>query len=181
MKQYKRVGMVARWRPVHVGQAHALHALCDLAETAVIGVGSSNRYNVRNPFTVEETTDMLVLALDGIRNYQILSVSDLDDGRRWRGMILDLFGELDRFVTDNPYVADLLKDDYTVIRPVELIAPQDQVRVDGASVRAMMARGEAWQAWVPDKVARYIQHNQLDKRFRKEFGLETLALQTIIQ
>ena len=96
-------------------------------------------------------------------------------------MVLELFGKLDLFVTDNPYVASLLKNDYRIIRPVELIPSDQQVRVDGSMVRAMMAKGEGWQAWVEERCVNYIQKNKLDERFRREFGLETLAMQTIIQ
>jgi nicotinamide-nucleotide adenylyltransferase len=181
MKRFKRVGMVARWRPVHLGQAGILHALCDLGEKILIGIGSSNRYNARNPFTLEETRAMLNLVLERYDHYHLIAVPDLDDGPRWREMVLDLFGDLDCFVTDNPYVANLLGNDYPIIRPVELIKHGEQVHVDGTIVRAMMARGEAWQGWVPEVIADYIQQNELDKRFRREFGLETLALQTIIQ
>ena len=38
-----------------------------------------------------------------------------------------------------------------------------------------MARGEAWQELVPPEVAAFIENNGLDERFRREFGLETLA------
>ena len=173
--------MIARWKPVHLGQAAVLHALCDRAEKAVIGIGSSNRYNARNPFTVEETQDMLHLELGAHQNYDLISVPDFDDGPRWRTMVLESLGKLDVFVTDNPYVATLLRDDYRLVRPVQLISPEEQARIDGATVRAMMARGEEWQAWVPAKIGIYIRQNGLEERFRREFGLETLALETLIQ
>lgn len=178
--KYARIGMVARWRPVHNGQAAVLRALCSSAREILIGIGSSNRYNARNPFTLSETEDMLRLTLDGQANARLIPVPDLDDGPRWRLMLLDLFGPLDLFVTDNPYVANLLREDYPLCRPVELVPLNERVRVDGSMVRAAMARGERWQAWVPEKVAEYIQSNGLDLRFRAEFGLETLAMATVI-
>ncbi len=168
--------MVARWRPVHRGHALVLHALCDRAAQALIGIGSSNRYNLRNPFTLKETSDMIRLALDGRENYTLIPVPDLDDGPRWRLMILDLFGPLDLFVTANPYVASLLAEDYRVVRPVELIAADEQIALDGTMVRSEMARGDGWRDLVPPTVADYIAAWRLDERFRREFGLETLAL-----
>jgi cytidyltransferase-like protein len=91
-KRFDRIGMVARWKPVHLGHLAVLHALCEQANHALIGIGSANRYNARNPFTLEETTDMLRLALAGYDNYTLVPVPDLDDGPRWRLMLLDLFG-----------------------------------------------------------------------------------------
>jgi nicotinamide-nucleotide adenylyltransferase len=171
----KRIGMIARWKPVHLGHAAILRALRSHAERVLVGIGSSNRYNLRNPFTLEETKDMLDLVLDQPNSYELIPVPDLDDGPRWRIMVMDIFGALDLFVTDNPYVANLLRGDYRIIRPVELIPPADHIRVDGTTVRAMMARGEAWESLVPEAVAQYIKSNQLDVRFRNEFGLETIV------
>jgi len=105
----KKIGMIARWKPVHVGHAAILRALPSHAERALIGMGSSNRYNLRNPFTLEETKEMLNLVLDRSNSYDLIPVPDLDDGPRWRGMVKDIFGALDLFVTDNPYVANLLR------------------------------------------------------------------------
>jgi nicotinamide-nucleotide adenylyltransferase len=190
-KPYHRIAMIARWRPVHAGQVAVLRALCASAEKVLIGIGSSNRYNARNPFTLEETEDMLRLALEerGLlreehpRNdggVEIVAVPDLDDGPRWRDMVKGLFGALDMFVTDNPYVANLMKDIYRLAKPVELVPPEARVRVDGSMVRARMARGERWQDWVPARCVEYIESRGLDERFRREFGLQTLAMETVV-
>jgi len=199
--RFARLGMIARWRPVHRGHLAVLRALCDAAAEALIGIGSANRYNLRNPFTLEETTDMLRLALAGRggseaadretrsvsplaphrrENYRLIPVPDLDDGPRWRVMVREMFGPLDAFVTDNPYVASLLREDYRLLRPVELIAETDRVAIDGTMVRAAMARGGEWQRFVPPEVAAYMTARGLDERFRREFGLQTLALETMI-
>ncbi len=175
MPTFTRLGMVARWKPVHRGHLPVLRALCQQSDHALIGVGSSNRYNLRNPFTLAETTDMLRLALEGFDNYTLLPIPDLDDGPRWRAMILELFGTLDAFVTDNPYVFHLLETDYRLIRPVNLVPLNERIPIDGTQVRHVMACGDGWRELVPEPVAGYIAKNRLDERFRREFGLEALA------
>ena len=119
---------------------------------------------------------MIRLALPGRDNYTLIPVPDLDDGPRWRLMIRDLFGPLDLFVTANPYVASLLAKDYRIVEPVELILEDERIAVDGTMVRREMARGTAWRDLVPKEIADYIALRQLDERFRREFGLQTLAL-----
>jgi nicotinamide-nucleotide adenylyltransferase len=178
---YQRIAMIARWKPVHLGHQVILRALCELGKKTFIGIGSSNRYNIRNPFTLEETRSMIQLALAGYDNYDLIPVPDLDDGPRWRVMVKEMFGDLDLFVTDNPYVTNLLKNDYRITRPVELIPLNEHIRVDGAMVRERMARDEDWASLVPQNIAAYIKSNRLDVRFREEFGLQTLALETFIQ
>ena len=179
--RFGRVGIVARWQPVHCGHTPVLRAICDRASQALVGIGSSNRYGLRNPFTLEETTDMVRLALAGRENYTLIPVPDLDDGPRWRLMVIEMFGSLDLFVTANPYVASLLAADYRVVRPVKLVPEEERVAIDGSMVRREMARGEGWRELVPREVADYIATRRLDERFRREFGLQTLALDTVIE
>ncbi|OGO18500.1 MAG: hypothetical protein A2Z14_19875 [Chloroflexi bacterium RBG_16_48_8] len=176
---FERIGMVARWQPVHSGHVPVLHALCSRAKHALIGIGSTNRYNMRNPFTLDERMDMLRLVLSEWENYTFIAVPDLDDGPRWREMVKDLFGPLDVFVTENPYVTSLLVEDYKVIQPFELIPESQRIAIDGSLVRRAMAQGEGWQDFVPSEIEDFIAVRRLDKRFRREFGLQTLALETI--
>ncbi len=176
----ERIGMVARWQPVHHGHIPVLRALCHHAAHALIGIGSINRHTARNPFSLAERTDMIRLALDGWDNYSLIPIPDLDDGPRWRALVVDLLSPLDLFVTDNPYVASLLAADYKIIKPVELIPEQARIAVNGTRVRREMARGDGWRDLVPHEIADYIADRQIDDRFRHEFGLQTLALDTII-
>ncbi len=174
-----RIGMVARWQPVHLGHVAVLRALCRNSGQALIGIGSSNRHNLRTPFTLLETMDMIRLVLRDTPNYSLISVPDLDDGSRWRLMIMGLFGALDGLVTENPYVAHLMRGDYPIVLPVSLVDPADTIAVDGRMVRREMARGDRWRRLVPPAVADYIMERKLDERFRREFGLQTLALDTV--
>ncbi len=173
--RFGRVGMIARWRPVHRGHASVLHGLCRESERVLIGIGSSNRHDLRNPFTAAEAADMIRLVLGESEDCTIDEIPDLDDGPRWRAMVVDRWGALDAFVTDNPYVAHLLGQDYRIVKPVAFVPEPERVAIDGTRVRQAMARGEAWQALVPPAVAAYLEARGLDARFRREFGLATLA------
>jgi nicotinamide-nucleotide adenylyltransferase len=175
-KPFKRIAMIARWKPVHLGQAAVIRGLCDAAESVTLGIGSSNRYNARNPFTLIETEEMLAIALAGRENVSVIPVPDLDDGPRWRLMVREILGEnLDLFVTDNPYVANLLTEFYRIERPVAFVPLNERIRVNGTMVREAIARGEDWQTLVPPEIAEYISSRKLDERIRREFGLQILA------
>ena len=177
---FENMGIVARWQPVHIGHLAVLHALCEHTNHALIGIGSSNTYDYRSPFTLEETKDMLKLALGNRQNYTLIPIPDLHDGPKWHKMVLGLFGKLDLFLTDNPYVAALMRPVYPVERPVVLVPEEERVAVSGTMVRQEIARGGDWQTLVPEEIAAYIQKNKLDQRFKQEFGLQTLALETVI-
>jgi nicotinamide-nucleotide adenylyltransferase len=166
--------MVARWKPVHLGHAAVLEALLEHADEVLIGIGSSNRYDVRNPFTAEESEAMIRLVVED--HCTIVPVPDLGHGPRWRAMVSEMFGPLDLFVTANDYVRDLMREVYRVAHPVTLVAPERRIPLDATAVRRAMAQGEGWREMVPPQVATWIEGEGLDRRFRREFGLATLAL-----
>jgi nicotinamide-nucleotide adenylyltransferase len=181
MVQFNRIAIIARWQPVHLGHTPVLHGLCRHAKEVLIGIGSANRHNYRNPFSVEERIGMLDSVLSSWDHYSLIPVEDLDDGPRWQVLVQDLFGKLDAFVTANPYVESLLENIYNVIHPIEFVPADQRIAIDGAMVRLAMARGGDWQTMVPVEIREFIDRNRLDDRFRKEFGLETLAIQGMIR
>ncbi len=177
-----RVGVIGRFKPLHNGGALMLEAICENADQVVIGLGSSNKYNVRNPFTVEESAGMIQAHLSPrFSNYQLVPVPDFghipefSDGKKWKEYVKEQFGFLDYFVSDNAYASELLKDTYKIIHPTALIPPEQHLKIRATEVRLKMARYENWQALVPEAVANYLETNGLVDRFRKEFGLQTIA------
>jgi len=182
MKEFHRLGFIGRFKPLHKGAALALETLCEKAEHVIIGIGSANKYNMRNPFTAEESGDMIDLFLSQrFDNYEIMYIPDsghipeYNDGQQWRRTVRQAFGELDYFASGNDYVKSLLGNDYNLIHPASLIPKEKQMFVKATQVRVAMARNENWQQYVPGTVANYLQQNNLVERFQKEFGLETLA------
>lgn len=171
-----RLGMVARWKPVHRGHAAVLQSLLERADHVRLGLGSSNRYGLQNPFTAAESAEMIRRVLGPPARYDLVEVPDLGHGPRWRAMVAELFGPLDLFVTANPYVRELMREIYRVVHPVTLVPPERRLPVDGTAVRRAMARGEEWREMVPPEVATYLQEEGLVRRFRSELGLATLEL-----
>jgi nicotinamide-nucleotide adenylyltransferase len=173
--RFGRIGTIARWKPVHLGHAAVLQSLAERAEEVLIGVGSTNRYDLRNPFGPEESEEMIRRAMGDRRGYRLVRVPDLGQGPRWRSMVETLFGPLELFVTANAYVRDLLRNVYPIAHPVWLIPPERRVALNATMVRQEMARGDAWRDLVPPAVASYLESAGLVERLRREFGPETLA------
>ncbi|MCM2325060.1 MAG: adenylyltransferase/cytidyltransferase family protein [Candidatus Woesearchaeota archaeon] len=171
------VGLVGKFRPLHLGHQKMLEELCETYGHVIIGIGSSNRYNQNVPFTASETEDMLRLALAGHDNYTIIRVPDyghilqFKDGDRWQKELIsqmDSLGGIDFFVTGNPYVSSLLGSHY------KIIAPQVRFEVSSSFVRYKIAADQEWQDLVSPKIHDYIAKRGLDKRLRQEFGHEIL-------
>lgn len=182
MKRWKRVGIVGRFKPLHKGGTVLLETICGMAEVAIIGIGSSNKYNLRNPFTAEETEQMIRRAVSSeYSNYQFIHIPDYaqipeySDGQKWRENIKKEFRELDAFITGNGHVAKLLHNDYQIINPVDLLSEATGPRIRSTEVRVKMAKQENWQDLVPAFVVDYLESNNLVERFRREFGQQTIA------
>ena len=41
------IGLIGRFKPLHLGASVLLESACEKAEKVIIGIGSSNKYNIR--------------------------------------------------------------------------------------------------------------------------------------
>lgn len=184
-----RVGLIGRWKPLHIGGGNLLEEACSQADHVLIGIGSSHddalgipyKYSLRNPFTPQETKGMIDAFLEQrFTNYEIIYIPDFahepehSDGQKWRNYVKRTMGRLDHLITGNPYIDALLEQDYHIIQPTKIIPPEKWRYVNATIVRLEMARGEGWREFVPPEVERYLDENSLVERFRKEFGEATL-------
>lgn len=172
---FDRLGMVARWKPVHLGHAAVLRGLRRSCSSLRIGIGSAGAHDPRNPFTTEESEEMIRLVLGEDPDVVILPIPDLFDGPRWRALVVEAFGPLDAFVSANRWVAELLSTEYRVLHPASFVPQAERIPIEGRQVREALARGEDWESLVPPEIAAFLREEGLDERFRREFGLATLA------
>ncbi|MBU0536075.1 MAG: adenylyltransferase/cytidyltransferase family protein [Nanoarchaeota archaeon] len=181
MKEYGRIGIIGRFKPVHNGHASMLEAACERAEHLIIGIGSSNRYNARNPFTAEESREMIDLVLKPrFSNYEIIFVPDFGhypqyaDGKMWEKYVKDNFGMLNFIISGNGYVSELLRDYYDIINPEEIIPQGRRTVVKATQVRMEIATGGDYRSLLPEIVTDYLEKNKLIERMVREFGAEII-------
>ena len=182
-KQYRTLGLVGRFKPLHKGGYALITSACEKAENIIIGIGSVNKYNLRNPFTPEEVEGMLHAVLKPEHtNYNIVRIQDFAhipeyaNGKHWAECIAKEFGLLDAFISGNSFVEGLLKHFYSIINPCKIIPPERWIKLCATEVRVAMASHNDWQSLVPDRVADYLENQGLVSLFQREFGLQTLAM-----
>ena len=182
-RKFRKLGVIGRFKPLHNGAYSMLETLCENTEQLIVGIGSSNKYNLRNPFTPEESEAMINSALaDRFSNYKIVHVPDFAhipkyaDGKKWRNFVIEKFGDLDAFVTSNEYIRNLLGERYEIVHPTILIPKEKQIKLRATEVRFRIASyNDSWKDLVPKKVADYLEKEKLVDRFREDFGLQTMA------
>jgi nicotinamide-nucleotide adenylyltransferase len=166
----RRAAMIARWKPVHLGHAVVLRALSGICEELVIGLGSSNIVDARSPFTVTESEEMVRRVLGPRAGLSFEALPDLFDGPRWRAMVVEKFRGIDLLFTGNRYVRDLLRHDFQVLHPVQLLSDTERVALSATQVRAAMGRGEDWRALVPPEVRSYLENEGIADRVISRWG-----------
>ena len=181
MKNLGTVGLIGRFKPLHNGGALMLENICKRSNHVIIGLGSSNKYNLRNPFTAQESKEMIDAFLSTkYSNYSFVFIPDYahiqkyKHGEKWKQEIIKKFGKLDYFVSGNDYVVALLSDNYKTIHPASLIPIEQQIILRATRVRYKIALGNNWKKLVPKEVVSYLEKG-LIQRFRRQFGLETIA------
>ena len=180
MKSLGTVGIIGRFKPLHNGSLQMLESACRNAKKVIIGIGSSNKYSVRNPFTAEESKDMIQAALaKKYSNYRFLFIPDTahvdSSGELWRKQVVKQFGKLDCFITGNAYLKNFLNKHYKILHPQDIIHAEDQTNPHATQIRIAMVEQREWKSHVPKEVVSFLERNGLVERFRKEFGKQTLA------
>lgn len=178
------VGVIGRFKPLHSEHAAFLDDLCRRSKKVVIGIGSSNKYDARNPFTAQETEEMIHAVLADHSNYSIVKIPDSGhlpghaDGKKWTEELRCQFGNLDFMISGNPYVAGLLANhvDYSILHPIEVMPKELWGHLHAKKIRSMIVKDEDWRELVPDVIAVYIDSNGLADRMRDEFGEQILEM-----
>jgi hypothetical protein len=117
-------------------------------------------------------------------NYSVVKIPDFAhedgfaDGQRWVDEVKKLYGELNYFVSGNPWTNKLLESHYNIIHPASLVPKEQQLYCKGSIVRMALARNEEWEKLMKPEVAEYLMKKGLVERFRREFGLQTIATLT---
>ena len=162
------MGIIGRFKPFHNGHLRLLEAACNLASHVTIGLGSSNKYNRDNPFTAEESKEMIQVCLP-YSNYSFVFIPDKGDKKLWRESFKEIYGSIDYIVTDNTWVEGILKNDYKVMHP-SMIVKEEDFQHRATEVREAMLDDKPWEHMVPNEVAKYMKDRGLDEHFRRDFS-----------
>ena len=153
-----------------------LETVCREADIVRIGIGSSNVIDHRNPWTADETEEMIDAHLsEHYHNYTFHHIPDFRDADRWRDEVSRQLGSLDLFVSGNPYVRDLMKDTYQTKDMLDLIGKENHLEISGTLVRGRLATaGADYRSLLPEAVADWLEADSRIERFRKDWGKKAL-------
>jgi len=146
-KIYLSVVAIMRANPPHSNHTAMLKDLCKKSVHLNINIGSSNKFDRKNPFKAEERKEMLDLALkDSYDNYKLLFLPDFDNDEKWFNFLCELNGHFTEIVSNNEYDLRIYnkhqsdkntlafgKPDrkYDILSPTDVTNEDDMQYVDG--------------------------------------------------
>lgn len=101
-KIFYTVVTIMRANPPHVNHTAMLRELCNKSVNVKINLGSSNQFNEKNPFRIEERQEMIDLALKNYYdNYEILRLPDFGDDEEWFNYLYKINDSFSEILSNN--------------------------------------------------------------------------------
>jgi nicotinamide-nucleotide adenylyltransferase len=162
-----RALFLGRFQPFHCGHIKVIKEISKENEYVIIAIGSAQLSHSKiNPFTAGERYTMIDRALkaEGIDNYHIVPVEDLNRYSLWVSHVASNTPNFNVVYANNPLSVRLFKEaGYNVVE-LELYNPE---KYSGTNIRKEMNEGEAWRELVPKKVSEVIDEIDGIKRIKE--------------
>jgi nicotinamide-nucleotide adenylyltransferase len=163
-----RALLVGRFQPFHHGHLSVVREVRTTRpnEELILGIGSAqDAYTWKNPFTAGERVEMTLRALREaeITGVEVFPISDIDRHAIWVRYVETIVPPFERVYTNNPLTRLLFEQGrYTVDSP-RLV---DRGRLEGETIRGLIATGGDWKPHVPPAVVRYLEELDAPARLR---------------
>jgi nicotinamide-nucleotide adenylyltransferase len=160
--------LVGRFQPFHAGHLAVVRSIRTArpADELIIGVGSAeDSHTALNPFTAGERIEMIDRGLRAahVTGWTVVPLADIHRHALWVAHLESLLPPFGRIYTNNPLTRMLFE---AAKYDVESPTLEDRDRLEGAQIRALMARGGEWEDRVPAVVASYLKEIQGPARLR---------------
>ena len=164
--------MIGRFQPLHNGHMEVIRKCAAESENLTIGIGSAQySHECDNPFTAGERYLMIneVLKNEGITNYCIVPIEDLNRYSLWVAQVESLSPPFSIVYSNNPLTRRLFSEAGYELRDSPLY---NREIYSGTAVRKKMTEGDGWRQLVPEKVAEIIDNIDGVRRLRDISGGE---------
>lgn len=157
-KKYQIGLVIGRFQPFHNGHLYLLKEALKIADTIIIGIGSSNIINADNPWTFEERKRVVeeVLRQEKLQEQvlKIVDIPDVPDDSDWLEIANRKVGKFDVVIGNNDWVNGIYKN---VGIPVVALNLFKRYLHEGTKIRQLMRTGKKWEDRVPKYLIPLIQ------------------------
>lgn len=164
-RRYKVALFIGRFQPFHNGHLYSLKKCLEIAESVIIGIGSSQESGTENnPWSYEERKEMIESVIKGTdllpgesrKVAEIIPVPDFPGDDEWAEYVLK---ELAKLGVKKEEVVCVSNNEWTnnVMENAGMNAHESGLynrdELEGVKIREMMRKGDrSWEKRVPDCV-----------------------------
>lgn len=152
-KVFGEVVTIMRANPPHINHTNMLRTLCEKSVFVRVNLGSSNKFNEKNPFKIEEREAMIELALKGHhRNYEIKPLPDFPDDEQWFDHLWEINNPFSEIISNNNYDLGVYKRfqfeggvkskdtiRYEILQPEEVFPKEKMLYVEKVKINGRCA------------------------------------------
>lgn len=165
MKKKKIALLVGRFQPFHKGHLFLIKKSLAESEKIVIGIGSANIHDDKNPLDYE-TREKIIKSvfykekiLDKLA--KIVPLDDYFDDEKWRSNLSKKVGRFDIVVGNNEWVNRILESKGHKISRYGYFK---RYLYEGERIRNLMAEKKKWQDRVPKYLVNFLKYAMIDIR-----------------
>lgn len=139
--KYRKGFVLGRFQPFHKGHQYLIEKALEQCDRVIVGVGSANKQDEKNPFSFEERKKQIAEALKKQDYFpRITSVISLDDNPNddvWLAQLLEKAGKIEVVFGNNEWPNGIFeKAGFKVVR-----VPLFKRNIyEGTKIRAMLKR-----------------------------------------
>lgn len=156
--QYKTGLVIGRFQPFHLGHKYLAEKALELCESIIIGIGSSNIKDKKNPYDVRKRKKFLqeFIKREGIekRVLKLVEIPDDPDDDVWMMTVSKNVGSFDISIGDNDWVNGIFEKAGI---PVVKIGFFNRDELEGTKIRGLIKDKKKWEKRVPSYLVSIIE------------------------
>lgn len=130
-----------RFQPVHIGHLDVINQIFDTGyQNIIIGVGSSNKQDERNPFSFLQRKEIIEMSLNDrgidLSRIEIVGIPDFSEDEDWYAYITDMI-QFDAVMSGNEHVKTIFAHHK---QPV--LEELERIQIHGTDIRNWIEQGE---------------------------------------
>ncbi len=156
-KKYRLGFIIGRFQPFHKGHKYLIEESLKLADKIIIGIGSANKSDEKNPWSWEERKKVIETFLqhEGLEKNvkDIIPLFDNPDDDVWFQNLQKATGQFDVTIGNNPWNNGIIERHGI---PAIAIGFKKRHVWEGVQIRQLMNKKEKWEDRVPDYLLSFI-------------------------